>query len=155
MSKPTIYIGADYMGFELKEKLKIYIKNKLNKKVEDLGPKKLTGESDDAIDYSIKVSRAVVKNKNHRGILICGSGHGMCITANKIKGARASIGYSVAGAEMLRLHDNGNIICLAASVLNFAKASAIVKKFLETDFKPIDRRLRRLEKLRKLESENC
>ena len=151
MSKPTIYLGSDYMGFELKEKLKIYLKNKLNRKVEDMGPEKLTGEDDDAIDYSIKVSRAVVKNKNHRGILICQSGHGMCITANKIKGARASIGYSVEGAEMLRLHDNGNILCLAASAVNFAKASAIVKKFLETDFKPLARRVRRLEKLKKLE----
>lgn len=154
MPKPTIYIGADYMGFELKEKLKLYIKNKLNKKVEDLGPEKLAGDGDDAIDYSVKVSRATIKNKNHRGILICGSGHGMCITANKIKGARASIGYNVAGAEMLRFHDNGNILCLAASVLNFSEAKAIVKKFLETDFKPLARRLRRLEKLKKLESEN-
>ncbi|MBI5222464.1 MAG: RpiB/LacA/LacB family sugar-phosphate isomerase [Candidatus Magasanikbacteria bacterium] len=154
MSKPTIYIGSDYMGFELKEKLKTYIKNKLKKKVEDLGPKKRI-DGDDAIDYAVKVSRAVVKDDNHRGILICHSGHGMCITANKITGTRASIGYSVAGAEMLRLHDNGNILCLAASALNLAKASAIVKKFLQTDFKPITRRLRRLKKLNKLDSRIC
>ena len=153
MSKPTIYIGSDYMGFELKKKLKIYIKNKLKKKVENLGPTKRV-KGDDAIDYSIKVSRAVVKDDNHRGILICHSGHGMCITANKIKGARASIGYSVSGAEMLRLHDNGNILCLAASALNPVEAEAIVKKFLETDFKPITRRLRHLQKLKKLELSN-
>ena len=153
MPQPTIYIGADYMGFELKEKLKLYIKNKLNREVKDLGPAKPV-EGDDAIDYAAKVSRAVVKNKNHRGILICHSGHGMCITANKTKGARASIGYSVAGAEMLRLHDNGNILCLAASALNPVEAEAIVKKFLETDFKPITRRLRRLQKLKKLELSN-
>ncbi|MBI4427255.1 MAG: RpiB/LacA/LacB family sugar-phosphate isomerase [Candidatus Magasanikbacteria bacterium] len=153
MSKPTIYIGSDYMGFELKEKLKIYIKNKLKKEVKDLGAKKRI-ECDDAIDYAIKVSRAVVKNESNRGILICHSGHGMCITANKIAGARASIGYSAEGAEMLRLHDNGNILCLAASAVNSTKASAIVKKFLQTDFKPITRRLRRLKKLKKLEIEN-
>lgn len=146
-----IYLGSDYMGFKLKKQLITYLKTQLHQKVEDLGAKTKV-EEDDAIDYSVKVAKAVAKNKNNRGILICYSGHGMCITANKVKGARASIGYNIKGAELMRLHDDANILCLASHMLTLEHASAIVKKFLETKFVPIDRRVRRLKKLEKLEN---
>ncbi len=145
-----LYIGSDYLGFKLKQQLITYLKTQLHKKAVDLGAKTKI-EGDDAIDYSVRVARAVVKNKNHRGILICYSGHAMCITANKIKGARASIGYNIEGAELMRLHDDANILCLASRMVSLEHACAIVKKFLETKFEPIPRRVRRLEKLKKLE----
>ena len=145
-----LYIGSDYMGFKLKKQLITYLKTQLRKKIVDLGAKTKT-EGDDAIDYSVKVAKAVVKNKNNRGILICYSGHAMCITANKIKGARASIGYNIEGAELMRLHDDANIICFASHLVSREHGCAIVKKFLETKFEPIPRRTRRLKKLKKLE----
>lgn len=145
-----LYIGSDYMGFKLKKQLIAYLKTQLRKKVVDLGAKTKI-EGDDAIDYSVKVARATVKNKNNRGILICYSGHAMCVTANKIKGARASIGYNIEGAALMRLHDDANILCLASRMTSREHACAIVKKFLETKFEPIPRRVRRLKKLKKLE----
>lgn len=140
------------MGFKLKKQLITYLKTQLHKQVTDFGSKIKT-EGDDAIDYSTKVAKATVKNQNNRGILICASGHAMCITANKIKGVRASIGYNIKGAELMRLHDDANILCLASHFLTLEHACAIVKKFLETKFEPIDRRVRRLKKLEKLEKE--
>jgi len=151
MAKRTIYIGSDYMGFKLKQKLATFLRTQLRENVADMGPKKRI-EGDDAIDYSVKVARTVVKNKNNFGILICSSGHGVCITANKIKGARASIGYNIKGAELMRLHDDANILCLASKMISFEHACAIAKKFLETKFEPIDRRIRRLKKLKRLEN---
>ncbi|EKD43980.1 MAG: hypothetical protein ACD_72C00048G0003 [uncultured bacterium] len=145
-----IYIAADYRGFELKNKLFTYIKTQLRKEIEDLGSKKYI-EGDDAPDYAVKVAKKVAKNKQNIGILICGSGHGMCITANKVKGVRASIGYSIEGAELAKLHDNVNVLCLAGQFISFEHASAIVKKFLETDFVALDRRVRRLKKIADLE----
>lgn len=148
--QPTIYIGSDYMGFGLKQKLATFLKTQLQKSVADMGPEKKI-EGDDAVDYAIKVGREVLKNKNNRGILICSSGHGMCITANKIRGIRASIGYNIMGAELMRLHTDANVLCLASKMISFEHACAIVKKFLDTKFDPIDRRVRRLKKLEKLE----
>lgn len=145
-----IYIGADYLGFKLKEKLVTYLKTQLQKEVTDLGAYEVV-DGDDFIDYAIKVATETAKDQKNIGILICGSGHGMCIAANKIKGIRASIGYSIEGAEMMKKHDSANVLCLSSNVLSFEHASAIVKKFLETDFEPLERRVRRLEKLKTLE----
>lgn len=139
------------MGFKLKKQLITYLKTQLHLPVTDLGPKVKT-EGDDAIDYSVKVARAAAKAKKNLGILICYSGHAMCITANKIKGVRASIGYNIEGAELMRLHDDANVLCLASHMLTLEHASAIVKKFIETEFILIDRRVRRLKKLEKLEN---
>lgn len=144
-----LYIGADYAGFDLKTKLVAYLKKQLKLKIEDLGTFKKT--EDDFVDYAVPVAKAVAKNEENRGILICNSGHGMNIAANKIKGARASIGYSIEGAELARTHDNVNILSLSSRALTPKHAAAIVKKFLETDFIPLERRLRRMKKIAKLE----
>jgi ribose 5-phosphate isomerase B len=145
-----IYLGSDYLGFKLKKQLITYLKTQLHKQAVDLGAKARV-EGDDAIDYAVPVAKAVVKNKNNRGILICSSGHAMCITANKIKGARAVLGYNIKGAELARLHDDANILCLAGHFLTLEHAAAIVKTFLQTKFEPIPRRVRRLKKLTALE----
>lgn len=145
-----LYISSDHAGYKLKKHLLGYFKNELKKEITDLGPFEFT-ETDDYPDYAAALAREVVKEKNNLGILICGSGHGMCIAANKIKGARASIGYSIEGARMAKKDDDVNILCLAGSVLTDEHAAAIVKKFLETEFENIERRTRRIEKIAGME----
>jgi len=146
-----IYLASDHGGFQLKKFLETYLTTQLNQKVEDLGPKKYE-ETDDYTDYAPLVGKAVVRDSGSLGILICGSGHGMCITANKIKGVRASIGYSIEGAELARRDDDVNVLCLAGRILSEEHAAAIVKKFLETELRTDSiRYTRRLEKIKEIE----
>jgi ribose 5-phosphate isomerase B len=141
-----MYIASDHAGFALKKYLIKYLKNQLKKEVEDLGPENFD-EKDDFPDYAIPLAKKVAENKKDLGILICGTGHGMCIAANKIKGIRAILGYSIEGAEMGRRHNDANVLCLAGKFLSEEHASAIVKKFLETEFDGDERLSRRIEKI--------
>jgi len=145
-----IYIASDHAGFQLKKHLVKYISEKLGLQIKDLGPAKFD-ETDDFPDYAIPLAEEVVKNKEDLGILICGSGHGMCIAANKVKGALAIVGYSITGAELGRKHNNANVLCLAGRVLTEDHASAITKKFLETKFDGDERFVRRNRKIAALE----
>ncbi|MBU0545855.1 RpiB/LacA/LacB family sugar-phosphate isomerase [Patescibacteria group bacterium] len=145
-----IYISSDHAGLEMKKKLFDFVKEKLKKQITDLGPKKYDG-NDDYPDFAVKLAMEVAKNKDNVGILICGSGHGMCVTANKIKGIRASIGYSIQGAELAKKEDDINVLCLAGRILTNDHASAIVKKFLETKFDEAEKRTRRIQKIEELE----
>ena len=128
-----IYISADHAGYQLKKELVDYLAKKLEFEITDLGPKEYDKE-DDFVDYAVKLAKKVAEDHENRGILICGSGHGMCIAANKIKGIRAITGYSISGAEFGRQHNDANVLCLAGRVLSKDHAEAIVKKFLETEF---------------------
>ena len=125
-----ILIAADHGGFELKEKLKPYLL-KLGYKVKDLGTD--SPESVDYPDYAVKLSKQLAGTKD-KGILICGTGIGMCMTANKIKGIRAAFAYDKFTAKMSRAHNNANVLCLGGRVTSFRDAKTIVKIFLETDF---------------------
>ncbi|MCX6780070.1 MAG: RpiB/LacA/LacB family sugar-phosphate isomerase [Candidatus Magasanikbacteria bacterium] len=145
-----IFITSDHRGFQLKKHLLTYIKTQLHKSITDLGPKTYNKE-DDFVDFAIKLGKKINKKKKDIGISICGSGHGMCITANKIKGIRAIVGYSIEGAELGRKDNDANILCLSGNVLSNDHADAIVKKFLETKFDGLDRRVRRLKKISALE----
>jgi ribose 5-phosphate isomerase B len=145
-----IYIASDHRGYQLKKELVDYIKTKLEKEIIDLGPNKYD-EDDDFVDFAIPLAKKVSADKNSFGILICGTGHGMCIAANKINGARAIIGYSITGAEFGRQDNDANILCLAGRTLSKDHAEAIAKKFLETNFKNEERFVRRLEKISELE----
>jgi ribose 5-phosphate isomerase B len=145
-----IYIASDHRGYQLKKELFDFIKTKLEKEIVDMGPAKYD-EEDDFVDYAIPLAEKVVSVKNSLGILICGSAHGMCIAANKIKGARAIVGYSISGAELGRQDNDANILCLAGRILSKDHAEAIAKKFLETNFKNEERFSRRLDKIAKLE----
>lgn len=145
-----IYIACDHRGFQLKKKLYTYIKTQLRKKIVDLGPKKYDKE-DDFTKYSIALTKKVVSKKDNIGILLCGTGHGVLMVANKIKGGRAILGYSIEGAEMGRKHEDANILCLAADYLSFEHAKAIVKKFLNTNFEDLERRVRRMKIIAELE----
>src|SRR3989339_2160433 len=146
-----IYIASDHGGFQLKKHLVTYLTTQLNKKVEDLGPDKFDPE-DDYPDYAFKLGGKVASNKNAIGILICGSGQGMCFSANKVKGIRAGMGYSIEGAEMARRDSDANVLCLAGKVLSTDHAYAIVKKFLETEMRSDNPKYaRRIKKITEFE----
>jgi len=145
-----IYISADHAGYQLKKELFEFLSKKLGMEITDLGPKEYD-KDDDFVDYAVKLAQKVATDIKSKGILICGSGHGMCIAANKIKGIRAITGYSISGAEFGRQHNDANILCLAGRILSKDHAEAITKKFLETDFKNEVRFIRRNEKINELE----
>lgn len=145
-----IYIASDHAGFQLKKYLTRYLKAQLKRGFEDLGPAEYN-KDDDFPDFSAKVAKKVAGKKEALGILICGSGQGVCITANKFKGIRAILGYSIEAAELARKHDHANVLCLAGRVLSNEHAIAIVKTFLETEPKPDERYVRRIEKIKKIE----
>ncbi|MBI5728938.1 MAG: RpiB/LacA/LacB family sugar-phosphate isomerase [Candidatus Magasanikbacteria bacterium] len=145
-----LYIAADHAGHKLKKYLATYITKTLQQKVEDLGAKTYK-EDDDFPDYAVALAKKVVSNKKNWGILLCGSGQGMCITANKVPGIRAGLGYSIEAAERGRKEDDMNVLCLASRVLSTEHAAAIVKAFLENNFDGLGRRVRRLKKIAALE----
>jgi len=148
-----IYIASDHGGFKLKKRLVRFFKNDLKIDVEDMGPSEYD-KDDDYPDYAEPLAKKVSKNKDNLGILICGSGQGMCMLANKVKGIRAALGYSIESAELSRKHNNSNMLCLAGYVVTDDHAMAIVKKWISTPFSKAERHIRRLRKLEKIEKNN-
>lgn len=147
-----IYIGADHRGFKLKEALKMYLKE-LGFDFEDLGAHEIVLD-DDYPDYAILVAQKVSEDpENNRGILICGSGVGVDIVANKFKGVRSALLFNVEQARMSRNDDNTNILSFAADFTdeNFAKEILII--WLETPFSYLERHVRRVEKIKNIEKE--
>ena len=138
-----ILIASDHAGFKLKEVIKKYLSTK-KVKILDLGPSKLVKV--DYPDYAHKLSKKVATNKGSFGILICGSGMGMSITANKNKKIRAALCYSVKNTKLSRLHNNANIITLGERLINKNKAFNLIKVFLSTKFEG-GRHLRRVRKM--------
>jgi ribose 5-phosphate isomerase B len=145
-----LYIASDHGGYKLKKRLIRYLKNELNKPITDMGPSNFV-ETDDYPDYATPLAKKVAENKDNLGILICGTGNGVCVTANKINGIRAILGYNIEAAALGKEHNNANILCLAGRVLTEDHAMAIVKKFLETSFTNDPRHARRLKKIAELE----
>jgi ribose 5-phosphate isomerase B len=144
-----VYVGADHNGFFLKQKLMDYLKKQGHEVVDD-GNEKL----DPADDYPVFAERAVkdvLGNKEDtRSILICGSGQGMCIAANRFKGIRAAVGYDHESVRASRNDDNVNILCLPARTLAQDAAYDLVDTFLKTPFAAADRFNRRLQEIDKL-----
>ncbi|HBU07307.1 MAG TPA: ribose-5-phosphate isomerase [Candidatus Magasanikbacteria bacterium] len=124
-----LYIASDHAGYQLKKRLVRYFENELNIKFEDLGPNEYN-EEDDFPDFIMPAAKKAVENKGE-AILICGSGIGACISANKVPGMYAALGYNIEAAETSRKHNNVNGLCLAGRVLSEDHAMAIVKKWLE------------------------
>jgi len=145
-----LYIGADHRGYQLKKYIVRYLDKQLGIKVEDLGAHESNPE-DDAPDFAIAVAKKVAENSKNLGILLCWTGHAMCITANKVKGAYAILGQSVESAELGRLHNDANILCLPTKFLTEEHAVQIVKKFIETEFDGDERLVRRNNKVKELE----
>ena len=126
-----ICIASDHAGYDLKEKIKIFLISK-NVSVIDLGPQ--SKKSVDYPDYAKKTAKRVLKKKSEAGILVCGSGTGMAITANKFKGIRAAQCYSKKSTILSRQHNNANIICLGSRILKKKDAFKFVNYFLKTKF---------------------
>ncbi len=148
-----IFLGADHRGFELKEKLKEWLKDK-GYVVEDMGAYKLDTE-DDYPDFAVAVAGKVAEDpEGNRGVLLCGSGGGMDVVANKIRGVRATVTWSQDAVEHARARDNANVISIAADWTPPETAREIVRIFLEMDFGQAERDLRRLEKIREIEEKN-
>ena len=147
MDEKRIAIGADHAGFELKEKIKNLLEE-LNYQVVDFGT-----NSTDSVDYPL-IAKSVatsVANKNPPiGILVCGTGIGMSIAANKIKGIIAAHCTDVETARLARLHNNANILTIGGRTTNPEIASEIVRTWLETDFEG-GRHQRRVQEIRDLE----
>jgi len=137
-----IFIASDHAGYNLKKL--IVSKLAKRKKILDLGPD--SKDSVDYPDYAKKLSKKVASNKGSFGILICGSGMGMAITANKTKNIRAALCYSIDNTKLSRLHNNANIITLGARLINKNKAFNLIRVFLKTKFEG-GRHLRRVRKI--------
>lgn len=148
-TKKTIYIGADHTGFDLKNDLKKHLTKK-EYKVIDLGGKSPT-DPDDYPDFANAVGTKVSKNKSSLGVLICGTGVGICIAANKINGIRAALVYDHKIADLAIRHDAANILCLGARVTKTDEAIKITDIFLDSKFEK-GRHLRRVNKIKKIES---
>ena len=138
-----ISISSDHAGFYLKEKIKNYLLKK-RVKVIDLGPK--NSNSVDYPDYAKKVARNIVSKKSNIGILVCGSGTGMAISANKMKKIRAAVCYNAASTRLSRMHNNANIMALGSRLTNRQNAIKLVNLFLSTKFEG-GRHLRRVKKI--------
>ena len=143
-----IYLGSDHAGFYLKQAIKKFLDSK-NLMYQDLGGFS-TKKPDDYPDYAEVVAKAVVKNKDNRGILICGTGTGMVIAANKIKGVRASVVYDAYTAKMSRKDNDSNIMCLGARDKPHS-VNTLLNVWLKTLFSNKPRHKRRIEKIKKLE----
>lgn len=148
----TIYIGADHRGFNLKEHLKTVLKNG-GYDVVDVGA--MTYDKDDDFpDFARLVAEKIGSApETDRGILICGSGFGMDIAANKYKNVRAALPVSVEHSYQARHDDNTNVLAIAADFTKEETAEQIVKTFLETPFAEEERFKRRLKKIQKSEFE--
>ena len=143
-----IFLGADHNGFKLKESIKKYLKN-LGVNFRDLG-NTVFDLRDDYPYFALKVGKQVVKTKS-KGILICGSGQGVCLAANKIKGIRAALVFNKKQSQKVREELNSNILCLAGQEISFQKAKEIVKTWLKTKFSRRKRYLRRLKEIQQIE----
>ena len=126
-----IFLSSDHAGFKLKELIKIYL-NKKNIKFFDLGPQ--NDEQVDYPDFAHKVAKKVKTSSNHVGILVCGSGMGMNITANRHKNIRAAQCYNLKSTKLSRLHNDANIITLGSRLLTSKNALNCVNIFLNTKF---------------------
>ena len=147
--KNKILIASDHAGFTLKEKLKPYLK-RLSFQVIDLG-----ANSQDPCDYpefSYRLAKDISQTKYKRGILICKSGIGNSIVANRLPGVRAALCYNVKAARLSREHNDSNVLVLGSSFVNERQAKRILSTWLNTDFKG-GRHRRRLNKIKKIEKE--
>lgn len=139
-----IYLGADHAGYKLKEEVKKFLESS-GLKYEDMGT---DSESPvDYPDYAFSVARKVVGEENSRGILICGTGTGMAIAANRVKGVRAVAAYDSYSAKMARVDNDSNVLTLRGKDFDFGKVKEILNIWLETGFAKATRHERRIRKL--------
>lgn len=144
-----IAIGSDHRGFEAKTRI-ISVLQQLGHEVHDTGPH--GRDSVDYPDFAFEVARAVSEGSAERGILICGTGIGMCIAANKVRNVRAAPCHDCITAEMSRRHNDANILCLSADLLGEELIDRMVRIWLETPFEG-GRHARRVGKITRFEDQ--
>lgn len=140
----NLYIGSDHAGYSMKNSLKEYLIG-AGHDVVDLG-----AFSEDSVDYpdiAREVSEKVLENPGAFGVLICGTGIGMQMTANKLRGIRATVATNEGMAEMSRKHNDANVITLGGRTTDIELAKKIVDKFLATEFEAEERHVRRVRKI--------
>jgi ribose 5-phosphate isomerase B len=143
-----IVVGSDHRGFEAKQRLAESLRRQ-GHEVIDVGTQ--GRDSVDYPDYAFQVAQAVGEGRAERGILICGTGIGMCIAANKVKNVRAAPCHDSITAEMSRRHNDANVLCLSADLLGEDLIDRMVRIWLTTDFEG-GRHARRVEKIVRFES---
>ncbi|MGH9657876.1 MAG: ribose 5-phosphate isomerase B [Bryobacteraceae bacterium] len=143
-----IALGADHAGFVLKQSLRAALERS-GHEVLDLGTD--SAESTDYPDYAAAVAREVARGASDRGLLVCSTGVGMSIAANKVKGVRAALGTSEEEVRLVREHNDANVLTLGAKYIDEAAAARLVEVFLATEFQG-GRHARRLAKIAQLES---
>ena len=139
MKNKTVYIASDHAGFKLKSQLL-----KVFSKMADLGTK--SNESVDYPDFAHKLTKEVLKNKDNFGILICGTGVGMSIAANRKKGIRAGLVNDTKTARLIRKHNDANVLVLPGRFIKKNEAKKCVQTFLSTEFEA-GRHMKRIKKI--------
>jgi ribose 5-phosphate isomerase B len=145
-----IAVGSDHRGYDAKRRI-VALLQQLGHEVLDMGPG--GAESVDYPDFAFQVARAVSEGRVDRGILICGTGIGMCIAANKVPGVRAAPCHDSITAEMSRRHNDANVLCLSADLLGDELIDRMVRIWLETGFEG-GRHARRVDKIKRFEETN-
>ena len=145
----TVALGADHGGFVLKNEMVARLRQEYE--ILDLGAHQLD-KDDDYPDYALAVARAVASGKVQRGIIICGSGVGACVAANKIRGIRACLCHDTYSAHQGVEHDDMNVLCLGARVIGSELALELANVFLKARFSGESRHQRRLEKIADVDS---
>jgi len=140
-----IYLGSDHAGYERKKEIAAYLKEQ-GKKVVDLGVFAVEPPADYP-DIAHEVAEKVRQNQGSFGFLICGSGNGMCMAANKSKGIRAAHGEREDTVEMSRKHNDANVLCLGAKYSDKEQSIKMVDIFLNTAFEAEERHVRRVSKI--------
>jgi RpiB/LacA/LacB family sugar-phosphate isomerase len=144
-----IALGSDHAGYSMKEHLASWLAES-GHAVYDLGTH--SAEPVDYPDYAAAVGQAVLDGRADRGIIICGSGAGASVAANKLNGIRAAVAHDAYTAHQMVEHDDVNVICLGSRVIGLSLALDLVTTFLEAKFSREERHVRRLEKIRSLET---
>jgi ribose 5-phosphate isomerase B len=144
-----IAIGSDHRGFEVRRRI-VSVLQQLGHEVQDVGPE--GRESVDYPDYAFQVALAVGEGRADRGVLVDGTGIGMCIAANKVRGVRAAPCHDSITAEMSRRHNDANVLCLSADLLGDELIERMIRIWLETEFES-GRHARRVEKITRFEAE--
>ncbi len=143
-----IALAADHAGYEEKEKLKSTL-DELGVEYEDMGTD--SGESVDYPDYALKVADAVSKGEFEQGLLVCGSGTGMAIAANKVKGVRAAVAWNEDIARLARQHNDANVLSLPARFMSDEDARKVLRAWFDADFEG-GRHAKRVGKIIEIES---
>ena len=147
-----IAIAGDHAGFTLKKNMLPWIVS-LGHEVNHLGAFSIDPD-DDYPDFAFLVAKEISSGKADKGIIICGSGVGACITANKIQGVRAAISHDLYSSHQGVEHDDMNVLCLGSRVINQDLAKKIIESFLDAMFSGHDRHIRRLQKVLDIESQS-